>query len=256
MSAPAITATVADRVLFVTIRRAAKRNTLSRSALAGLQAAFDAHAADASLVGAVVTGEGDKAFAAGGDLHEFDAARDLEAAADLARTASDALDAVRRFPLPVIAAINGDALGGGAELAVACDLRIMAAHARIGFIQGKLAIPTGWGGGGDLRRILGGHAAFRLLIEARILDAGAALATGLVDEVAADGALAATLQAALARLRDRSPQVLRAFKAVTRPPRGAGEAEIEMNNFIECWLHADHWAAHDRIVRSLGTGRN
>ena len=250
-----IEARIVDRVLFVTIRRGAKLNTLSMGVLAELRDTFERYSDDAALVGAVLTGEGDRAFAAGGDLHEFDAARTRPAAEKLARLATDALEAVRRFPVPVVAALNGAALGGGAELAAACDLRVFAAHARIGFIQGSLGISTGWGGGDDLRRIVGGHAALRILIGAQKLDAQAAFAAGLADAVAEEGKLDEAVTAVLSPLRARSPQVLRAFKAVTRPPREKDVVEREYNHFLECWLHDDHWKAHDAIVASLGAKR-
>ena len=80
--------------------------------------------------------------------------------------------------MPVVAALNGDALGGGAELAVACDLRVMAAGARIGFIQGRLNIPTSWGGAADLMRLVGPARGLSLLARSAMLDGAAALATG------------------------------------------------------------------------------
>ena len=79
------------------------------------------------------------------------------------------LDSIRRFPVPVVAALNGDALGGGAELAVACDMRVAATHARIGFVQGRLAITTGWGGGIDLAAIVGPSRALALLCRSDLL---------------------------------------------------------------------------------------
>src|SRR3546814_6263400 len=97
------------------------------------------------------------------------------------------LEKLRSFPAPVIAALNGDAFGGGAELAMACDLRIAAGHARIGFLQGKLAISTAWGGGPDLFAALGISRALRLLARAEILSAPRALEWGLLDAVADDG---------------------------------------------------------------------
>src|SRR3546814_1013392 len=92
------------------------------------------------------------------------------------------LEKLRSFPAPVIAALNGDAFGGGAELAMACDLRIAAGHAQIGFLQGKLAISTAWGGGPDLFAALGISRALRLLARAEILSAPRALDWGLRSE--------------------------------------------------------------------------
>jgi Enoyl-CoA hydratase/carnithine racemase len=128
---------VDDDVLRVTINRPEKRNPLSRSVLAAIGEAFRTHRDREDLRLAVVTAAGIKSFAAGGDLREVEAIRETEASRQFSNESFAALDAVRRFPLPVVAALNGDALRGRAELAVACDMRLMAAHARIGFIQGS-----------------------------------------------------------------------------------------------------------------------
>jgi len=145
----------ADGILRVTINRPEKRNALSRAVLDELGQVFAGHAPDEALRVAVLTAAGSHSFAAGGDLLDLAAVRTREGAAAMATQARTALDAIRRFPVPVVAALNGVALGGGAELAVACDLRIAAAHAGIGFVQGRLNIVTAWGGGIDLMRLLG-----------------------------------------------------------------------------------------------------
>src|SRR5512139_3850350 len=120
-------------VLRVTINRAEKRNALSREVLRELRAVFETHARQDDLKLAIVAGAGELAFSSGGDLDDLGQVRDEEAAVAFAADATAALDAVRLFPVPTIAALNGIALGGGAELALACDMRIAAAHARIGF---------------------------------------------------------------------------------------------------------------------------
>ena len=102
--------------------------------LDAIAAAFDGAASDEDLRLAVLTGAGEKSFAAGGDLKELASVKGEEAAIRMATHAKAALATVRNFPLPVVAALNGDALGGGAELAMACDMRIAASHARIGFM--------------------------------------------------------------------------------------------------------------------------
>ena len=152
-----------DAVMTVTIERPEKRNALSRAVLAELAAAFTDGARDESLKAAVVTGAGDISFAAGGDLRDLEQVRTLKDAAAMAEGAKQAFETIRRFPVPVVAALNGDALGGGAELAVACDFRVFAHHARIGFVQGRLNISTAWGGGVDLMRLVGPAIGLRLL---------------------------------------------------------------------------------------------
>ena len=232
-------------VLRVTVDRPEVRNALSRAALAALGRAFRDHAEDPELRLCILSGAGDKSFAAGGDLKELADARTVEDGRQMAETGRAALDAVRRMPVPVIAALNGDALGGGAELALACDFRVAAAQARIGFIQGRLNISTGWGGGIDLVRRVGPGVALRLMARAELLSAAEALRAGLVDEVAGDGeSLNEAVQRFAAPILAQSPQVLRAFKAVVR----TGSPEVETRLFAETWVHEDHWAAVAKLA--------
>lgn len=239
--------------LDVTIDRPEKRNALSMTALGALKAAFERHAADETIRVCVLTGAGERSFAAGGDLRELSVLRTGDEAAAMSREARGALDAVRRFPVPVVAALNGDALGGGAELAVACDMRIAAHHARIGFIQGRLAITTAWGGGIDLCTLVGPSRALALMARGDLLDAPDALCAGLVDLVAGPGeTLEAAVERAVAPILAQAPHVLRAFKALTLAQRsGAGRADLEAletEGFARAWVHDDHWAAADGIL--------
>ncbi len=239
-----------ERVLYVTLNRPQKRNALSRSLLGELKATFEAQASNHDLVAAVLRGSGEQSFAAGGDLADFDQLRSEQDGRDMALLARAALDAVRSFPVPVVAALNGDALGGGAELAVSCDFRIAAAGVRIGFIQGRLAISTAWGGGVDLFELVGKRMALRLLSRTEMLDAVRAHEIGLVDTIAvAPQTLEAAVEAFIAPLRVVAPQVQRAFKALAlcRHDRLAAE-RTELNHFAKCWAHPDHWVAHDRFM--------
>ncbi|WP_207476924.1 enoyl-CoA hydratase/isomerase family protein [Arenibaculum pallidiluteum] len=240
-------------VLVVRIDRPEKRNALSVGLLEALRTTFEGAAAEDGIRLAVLTGAGDRSFAAGGDLRELDAVRGRAEAETMAATARAALDAVRRLPVPVVAALNGDALGGGAELAMACDFRVAAHHARLGFVQGRLNLSTGWGGGIDLIRLVGPSAALRLLTAAEILDASAARACGLVDSVADPGQdLDAAVEAFAAPILARPAHVLRSVKALVRAAReGAPRAEldaVEHTRFVECWLHEDHWEAASRVL--------
>lgn len=255
MGAEEVAVTQEAGVLRVTINRPEKRNALSRPLLARLGAIFAEHANDQDLRVAVLRGAGDKSFAAGGDLRELAAIRTEAGAAEMADQAKAALDAIRVFPLPVIAALNGDALGGGAELAVACDLRIAAAHARIGFVQGRLNITTAWGGSLDLIQLVGPAVALRLLGRSELLGAAEAARLGLIDEVAGQGqSLDEAVDAFLAPFRAQRPQVLRAFKALTAGARRgeprAALAALETRNFARAWAHDDHWAAADKVLAS------
>lgn len=243
-------------VLAVTIDRPEKRNALSLATFHALHAAFEAARGEEGLALALLTGRGDRAFAAGGDLHELMGVRAAGETEAFTRTARAALDAIRSFPLPVVAAVNGDALGGGAELAMACDLRIAAPAARIGFLQGRLNIPTAWGGGIDLMRQIGAPRALDLLASARIVGAAEALALGLVQAVTPEGEpFLEAVERRLAPWTEQRPQVLRAFKAqVLAERQGLPRAEreaLELEHFVGCWVHDDHWAAAERAVQAL-----
>jgi enoyl-CoA hydratase len=253
VTAPHILVETSDRVLRLTLNRPEKHNALSRELLEDLRATFDAHSRDEALVAAVVRGAGARSFAAGGDLRDLASVRTLEAAREMAIRAKAALNAIRSFPVPVVAALNGDALGGGAELAVACDFRVAAPHARIGFVQGRLNITTAWGGGVDLLEIAGRAAGLRLLARSEVLEARAALSLRLYDAIAAEGQdLDGALEEFLAPIRQQTPRVLRAFKALaTAARRGLPRQEmeeLETASLAETWVHPDHWAAADKIL--------
>jgi enoyl-CoA hydratase len=241
-----------DIILRVTVNRPEKRNALSRAVLETLRNVFTDHAGEKLKV-AVLTGAGDKSFAAGGDLKDLSVLRSLDEARGLAEQAKSALNAIRNFPVPVIAALNGDAMGGGAELAVACDFRISDSHARIGFVQGRLNISTAWGGGIDLMRLVGPGKALDLMCGSSMLNAEEAQQIGLVDRIAEededlDHRVANFLQPYLLQV----PQVLRAFKALAiGARRGFSRAEmdeLETRNFAAAWVHDDHWAAADVLL--------
>lgn len=241
-------------VLHVTLNRPQKRNALSRGLLAELRETFETAADDRTLLAAVLQGAGDKCFAAGGDLRDLSAVRTEQETVDMADAGRAALEAVRRFPVPVVAALNGDALGGGAELAVACDFRVMTARARIGFIHGRLNIVTAWGGAVDLMRLLGPTTALRLLARNELVDAETALITGLADRIARNGeTLSDAVRRFIEPLLSQAPQVVRAYKTVALAVRRGEPREnlsaLETRVFSETWVHEDHWAAAEKILR-------
>lgn len=244
---------VLDGVLTVTIDRAEKRNPLSLGVLDLLRRLFTEMAGDADIRLAVITGAGDKAFASGGDLGELSGYRTREDAEAFSRHGKAALDAIRLFPVPVIARVNGFALGGGCELALACDQRLAATSAKLGMIHGRLAIAPSWGGGNDLVRLVGPARALRLMTAAATLSASEAFSEGLVDAVCPEGeSFDAWFAEQLAPWRNHPRQVMRAFKAITIGARASNRAELdtlETLHFAEVWAHDDHWMA---ISKSAG----
>lgn len=242
----------ADGVVWITIDRAHKHNALARGVLAALAGAVAGAGArpDTRLV--LLRGAGERFFAAGGDLVELSDVRDAAATRAMAERSRAALDAVRRCPVPVLAFLNGDAIGGGAELALACDLRLQATQARIGFIQARLAISTAWGGGPDLCRLVGGARALRMMGRCEMVDATQALQWGLADAAIAGGPEGEDMRAFLAPLLACPPQVLRGIKAQLVAWReGASydeRREIERQQVLATWLHEDHWRASDAFL--------
>ena len=236
----------------VTVDRESKRNALSRQLQDELAATFDGLAHDDTIALIVLTGAGERSFVSGGDLKKLTDIRTPAAATEMALHARSVLDRIRRFPSPVLAAINGDALGGGAELAVACDFRIAAASARMAFVQGRHAISTGWGGGVDLMQLVGPNKALRLLSTCEFIHHTDGLAMGLYDRCAADGEpLNDVITEFIEPMLEQPPNVLRTYKAMavaarmTAQRRGIEQAELE--NFVTGWVHDDHWVALSRV---------
>jgi len=242
----------ANGVVWITIDRAHKHNALGRHVLDGLRVAVTAQGRNPRTRLLVLRGAGERYFAAGGDLKELQEVRAEGATHDMADRSRAALDAVRSCPIPVLAYLNGDAIGGGAELALACDMRLQARHARIGFIQARLAISSAWGGGPDLFQLVGASRALRMMARCEMVDAEQALQWGLADAVIGDGPQGEDMRAFLAPMRACPPQVLRGIKAQARAWR-EGEAyeqrrEIERGQVINTWLHDDHWRAAERVL--------
>lgn len=245
-----------DAVLTLTVNRPDQRNALSLSLLDQIGTALAEHDMDAGLRCAVITAVGDRAFAAGGDLKELDAVRSEADAHAMSRRGRAALDAIRNFPVPVVAALNGLALGGGAELAMACDHRIASLNAEIGFLQAQLNVTTAWGGAIDLMAVLGTDRALQLLLSARRVPAPEALELGLVARVCApEQSLDECLHEFIAPWRKRSPAVLRGFKALARARRQTLHEQLrafEEQSFVRTWIDEDHWDAVAKAASGRG----
>lgn len=239
--------------LDVVIDRPQARNALSIEVLEEIAAVFTEQAGDESLKVAIITGAGDKAFAAGGDVKQLSTRRSAEDAAALFDLGSRATEAVRRFPVPVVAALNGVVLGGGAELAVSCDFRLAARHAAIGFVHAQLALTTGFGGIASLQDLVGSRRALLLLLNGTIMPAEEARAAGLVDLVAGEGE---TLEGTVARfvlpMLGRPAALLRDMKAIALAgqdeARRAAVARVERERFIRAWVSEEHWAAAEKVL--------
>jgi enoyl-CoA hydratase/carnithine racemase len=241
-----------DDILRLTINRPEKRNALSMGLLDEIGDALNSRR-DTSVKCVVLTGAGDRCFAAGGDLKELDAIRTEAQTRAMSERGHAALDAIRYFPVPVIGALNGLALGGGAELAMACDLRIATAHAELGLIQSRLNVTTAWGGGIDLINAIGNSAALALLCSGRRLKADEALRLCLFEAVCEEGGdFNAFINEFLTGYTSKGLNVLRGYKATAAVRRKQLQDELTAtarDAFIAAWTHEDHWEAVKQMMK-------
>jgi len=181
------------RVRWLTVNRPEKLNALNRDVLVALEGAVSTALADQAVGALVLTGAGEKAFVAGADIAEFQQLNPAEAQA-LAERGQRLFGTIERATKPVIAAVNGFALGGGMELAMACHLRVAAEHAKFGQPEVKLGLIPGYGGTQRLPRLVGKGRALELLLTGKMIDAATAHAWGLVNLVVPGAELKAAAQ--------------------------------------------------------------
>ena len=198
-------------IAWVTLQRPERMNALSRAVVEGLDAAFAALANRAEVSVIVLTGAGERSFCSGADLREREGMTQEEARQFLRRL-REAFVRVEDTPQPVVAAINGYALGGGLELALCCDVRIAAASATVGLTEVRLGIIPGAGGTQRLRRAIGEAGARELVFSGRRLDGPAALARGVVSQVVPDASLRDAARQLAHEMALGAPLALRAAK--------------------------------------------
>ena len=229
-----------DQVATITINRPDKRNALNAVVRRELIDALDQLRASDDARVVIITGAGGKAFVAGADIGEFAERTPLEQRE--AMQGRRVFDELAAFPLPTIAMINGFALGGGCELALACDMRVAARSARLGQPEIRLGLIPGGGGTQRLPRLVGTGTALRLILTGELIDAEEAHRIGLVDVLVDDAELnARTLEIARA-MAAHSPVALRLAKnavtAALETPLSAGLAQ-ERELFITAFASED-----------------
>jgi enoyl-CoA hydratase len=211
-----------------------------------------APAAPATQVRVVIlTGAGRAAFSSGGDQRALAEHRGEADGARLARTMGDALLALEQLPVPVIAAVNGYALGGGSEIALACDLRVVAEDVRLGLVQAALGLTPGWGAGQRLLRLVGYGRALDMMLSARPYSAAELLDLGVVQHVAPPGEALIAARALATRIAALDPATVRAVKGLLRdgctlPYEQALAAERA--RFPGLWAADAHWQAVERFL--------
>lgn len=197
-----------DGIALVTINRPDKLNALNSEVMRELDACFTAIGADPQVHGAILTGAGEKAFAAGADIAEL-ATQSPVAGREHALRGQRVLDGIEGLGKPVIAAVNGFALGGGCELAMACHVRIASENARLGTPEVKLGLMCGYGGTQRLARLVGRGRALEMLLTGEMIDAAEAHRIGLVNKVVPKDKLLAEAEALLRKMLTNGPLSLR-----------------------------------------------
>jgi enoyl-CoA hydratase/carnithine racemase len=200
---------------------------------------------DEALRVLVLTGGGDT-FVSGGDLKDFQVLVTAEDGKRMARRMGSILTRLSHLPMPVIAALNGPAVGGGTEVALACDLRVAATNAYFSFRQVTMGIMTAWGGAPRLLALLGFSRSLYYLLTAERITPEQALQMGLVQHVTPEGqALAGAVELAR-QIADQPPLAVRAIKHTLQQIMGApfaAAAAVEVNEFGQVWASADHLEA-------------
>jgi enoyl-CoA hydratase/carnithine racemase len=229
---------IEDGLAVVTIDRPHARNAISLETMDQLDEALDGATGARALV---IKGAGDKAFVSGGDLKELSALRTEADAAAMARRMRGVCDRIAGFPGPVLAALNGHALGGGAEVAVAADIRLAADDVKIGFNQVMLAIMPAWGGAERLAELVGKGRALLLAGTGSILDAAEAQRVGLVDVVVPRASFEDEWRTVARALAAAPAAAIKGVIAGTSPEEAIGA-------FAKLWVSDEHWAAADRVM--------
>lgn len=208
-----------EHIAVVSLNRPDRANALSREIVEGLEQSFAAIEAEREIRVAVLAASGDKAFCAGADLRERASMSDDEVAEFVGRL-RDLTVRIEQLRVPVIAAINGAALGGGLELTLACDLRFASVRAVLGLPEVRLAIIPGAGGTQRLPRIVGPTAARDLILTGRRIDAHEALTMGLINDVVEPDALMPRVMATAQQIAEAGPIAVEQAKRALRD--GAG----------------------------------
>jgi enoyl-CoA hydratase len=222
--------TTENRVQQITINRESKLNALNKATLSELHIAISDAFTNPEVGGIIITGSGAKAFVAGADISEF-AAFNVEQGSELSRQGhQQVFDLIANGPKPVIAAINGFALGGGLELAMACHIRVASDNAKLGLPEVTLGLIPGYGGTQRLTQLVGRGKALEMIMTADMIPAADALQLGLVNHVVIAEQLLTKAQEILNKILQRAPlaiaSAITAVNASLDPKQNGFETEI------------------------------
>ncbi|MEO8568017.1 MAG: enoyl-CoA hydratase-related protein [Ginsengibacter sp.] len=240
MNFSSIKITLENNISIITVNRPDKLNALNKTVLQELDAAVQQVYDEKNIKAAIITGEGTKAFVAGADISEFVEASN-EGGASLARKGQNIFFKIENSPKPIIAAVNGFALGGGCELAMACHFRLGSENAKFGQPEVNLGLIPGYGGTQRLTMLVGKGKAMELMMTGNIIDANEAKAIGLINYVTTPESLLEKTKEILNIILKKSPlaisKVIAAVNAYSRTDINGFEEEIRL--FGEVFASAD-----------------
>jgi enoyl-CoA hydratase len=235
------------------IKRNEKRNAVSFEVMDGLQKAIET-VRESAHFGLVITGEGEKAFCSGGDLSVFHQLKTEKEAYSMLSRMANVLYELFMLPKPTIALLNGVAIGGGCEIATACDFRFAHSSVKAGFVQGNLAITTGWGGGTMLLERMSSSQALLMLMKAKIYKASELKDMGFIDFIY-EGDHQEGLLAGLESIPLIETSVLKAYKQILLSRRDESKLkeliEKEVRQCSNLWEMEAH---HERVHRFINKG--
>jgi enoyl-CoA hydratase len=228
-----------NNILIITINRPDKLNALNSDVLNELDAVADEVYRNPEIKSAIITGAGNKAFVAGADISEF---QNLEPAkaADLARRGQQVFDKIENCPKPIIAAVNGFALGGGCELALSCHFMYASENAKFGQPEVNLGLMPGYGGTQRLTQLIGRNMAMELLMSGNMISAKEAMDYGLINKVVAPEELLPAAKAILGVIQTKAPvAVSKIIECVNNFDHTQQGYDFEITKFAECFATED-----------------
>ncbi|HEX2608838.1 MAG TPA: enoyl-CoA hydratase-related protein [Flavisolibacter sp.] len=227
-----------NHILIITINRPDKLNAINKDVMAELDQVMDQLAQTDSIRAAIITGAGQKGFVAGADISEFMGLSGSEGM-DLARAGQNVFFKIEQHSKPIVAAVNGFALGGGCELAMACHFRIASENARFGQPEVNLGLIPGYGGTQRLVHLIGKGKALELLLSGTMIDAATALQYGLVNQVVPQEELLNRTKTLLQTIVSKAPLALSRCISAANAAYSSNGYSTEIEGFGECFETED-----------------
>ena len=241
MEAPNILVKIENRIAIITLNRPQQLNALNHQLINNLNQELNKIKTNKNVKSIIITGSGEKAFVAGADIKEF-AKFSIEEGKSLAKDGQKKLfDFIENFPRPVIAAINGFALGGGLELAMACHIRIASSNAKMGLPEVSLGVIPGYGGTQRLAQLIGKGKAIEMITTGRMIDANQAYNYRLINNVVEAGELISKCKELCYQIAKNSPNAISAaIKSINAGFDSSLDGfEVEINSFGNCFETKD-----------------